>query len=471
MPFPFELLNQVGSFPDAEKYMSISHWLYSMAKGNFLSGGGMEEWPNGTSFSDPVDATALSKGWTLEKVGGTPAEVDFEREATIVDTGLYSMLVDMIDEGSPDSFVRVVQEIPNFARFARQTLAFAVRVNTQTASKVRVYITDGVTDAYSEYHTGSGEWEKLQAIITCAEVPTELTVKIEVLSDFDGDQVYLDSGFLYVSQSTAPQDALDALEYFSPDDPFTLSSAALTLSSLTMTGDIDMDGNRILNFDELNTGWVSADETWTYASASTFTVSGDQTAKYSKGTRLKFTQTTVKYAVVVASSYGAPNTTVTILVNTDYTIANAAITAPFYSYTMNPQGYPDYFNLAAPTFDTGDIDNGTGGVQPTTTRHVGSVTGKTFRSEWHGNGVKNGAGRTFNITAISSYPTPATGDTVRAVIGLAYFTESDHSPQGETGVIVKTVSSGQYSLIEASETDIGNNTTIDPMTFKTQYQF
>lgn len=92
-----------------------------------------------------------------------------------------------------------------------------------------------------------------------------------------------------------------------------------------------------------NDGWISTSDTWTYASASTFTVSGDQTTKYSKGTRLMWTQTTVKYGVVVASSYSAPNTTVTIAVNTDYTIANAAITANFYSYAANPQGYPDWF--------------------------------------------------------------------------------------------------------------------------------
>ena len=92
-------------------------------------------------------------------------------------------------------------------------------------------------------------------------------------------------------------------------------------------------------------GWVNVDETWTYAAASTFTVPTDQTARYHKGTRLKFTQTTVKYAVVVASSYSAPDTTVTIAVNTDYTIANAAITSPFFSYQSNPQGYPGWFNF------------------------------------------------------------------------------------------------------------------------------
>lgn len=92
-------------------------------------------------------------------------------------------------------------------------------------------------------------------------------------------------------------------------------------------------------------GWTAAGETWTYASASTFTISGvDVTAKYTKGTRLKFTQTTVKYAVVVASSFST-NTTVTIAVNTDYTLANAAITDNYFSYQASPVGYPVAFNV------------------------------------------------------------------------------------------------------------------------------
>ncbi len=91
-------------------------------------------------------------------------------------------------------------------------------------------------------------------------------------------------------------------------------------------------------------GWTSdATYTWTYASASTFTIAGvDLTAQFKPGTLLKFTQTTVKYAVVVSSAFST-NTTVTIAVNTDYTIANAAISANYYSYQANPQGHPGWF--------------------------------------------------------------------------------------------------------------------------------
>jgi len=90
-------------------------------------------------------------------------------------------------------------------------------------------------------------------------------------------------------------------------------------------------------------GWLTDDDTWVYVTAATFKIVGkDVTARFAKGTKLKFSQTTTKYAVVAASSFST-DTTVTIIVNTTHVLANAAITAPFYSYAARPQGYPDYF--------------------------------------------------------------------------------------------------------------------------------
>jgi len=105
-------------------------------------------------------------------------------------------------------------------------------------------------------------------------------------------------------------------------------------------------------------GWTDdTAATWTYVSATTFTVTGDRTAVFSKGTRLKLTQTTVKYFVVVASLHAAGTTTVTITGGTDYTLANAAISANSYSYAANPQGYPGYFNYT-PTLTGWSADPG-----------------------------------------------------------------------------------------------------------------
>lgn len=102
-------------------------------------------------------------------------------------------------------------------------------------------------------------------------------------------------------------------------------------------------------------GWVpDAAETWTFASftagppaVGTFTVAGDVRAKYPVGTKIKLTQTTVKFFVVSAdATFDGTNTTVTITGGTDYTLANAAISANYHSYVSNPQGWPGWFNFA-----------------------------------------------------------------------------------------------------------------------------
>jgi len=90
-------------------------------------------------------------------------------------------------------------------------------------------------------------------------------------------------------------------------------------------------------------GWIAAGETWTYASASTFTVTGDVTGKCQKGDKVKLTQTTAKYFYVLSASYSAPSTTVTVIAGTSYTVADAAITSPYYSHEANPIGFPSFF--------------------------------------------------------------------------------------------------------------------------------
>lgn len=96
-------------------------------------------------------------------------------------------------------------------------------------------------------------------------------------------------------------------------------------------------------------GWTSDSDPWTYASATTFTVAGDQTAVFSKGTRIRLNQAGYKYFVVTGSSHSAGTTTVTVTGGSDYSLANAAITDAFFSYQANPSGYPNWFNYS-PTY-------------------------------------------------------------------------------------------------------------------------
>jgi hypothetical protein len=96
-------------------------------------------------------------------------------------------------------------------------------------------------------------------------------------------------------------------------------------------------------------GWVEIDDSLTYGSATTFTATGDLTATFQKGTKLKFTQNTTKYFYVVSSVYADPTTTVTITGGDDYSLENAAITTPYYSYVENPAAFPEWFNYTPTT--------------------------------------------------------------------------------------------------------------------------
>mgnify|MGYP007071592485 CR=1 FL=1 len=88
-------------------------------------------------------------------------------------------------------------------------------------------------------------------------------------------------------------------------------------------------------------GWVEVSDTWTYASASTITVPTDATLLYQKGDFLRFKQGAgYKYAVISAVAA----TLVTIIVNTDYVVANSAISDIAYSRSLEPFGWPDWFN-------------------------------------------------------------------------------------------------------------------------------
>jgi len=94
----------------------------------------------------------------------------------------------------------------------------------------------------------------------------------------------------------------------------------------------------------IHDGWIQAGETWTYSGADdptfTFTIPGDKTTKYYAGMKIKLTQTTVEYFIITKVAYSDPNTTVTVYGGTDYDLANAGITDPYYSMMKAPAGFP-----------------------------------------------------------------------------------------------------------------------------------
>ena len=213
MTMPFRLANGPGNYPDADKFMGNYDYNEAKAYGNFLLNGGQELWDNGTTFSDPANAIALTNNWTLGKTGDSLCEADVERASVVIDTGSYSMMVTITDAGSANSLWRIYQQIAEYTRFKGISVVAGVRVKCATASKIRIKVDGGSTNyAYSEYHTGSGNWESLQVALTVSASPSKLEVSVEITSDFE-EAVFFDSIYLYPIYSGMDADAKEALAY------------------------------------------------------------------------------------------------------------------------------------------------------------------------------------------------------------------------------------------------------------------
>lgn len=95
-----------------------------------------------------------------------------------------------------------------------------------------------------------------------------------------------------------------------------------------------------VNGEDVTTRWNSVSDTWAYASASTITIPTDGTTTYQKGDKLRFKQGGVYKYYVIASLTA---TVITIIVNTDYTVANSAITNIAFTRSENAFGWPGTF--------------------------------------------------------------------------------------------------------------------------------
>jgi hypothetical protein len=92
-------------------------------------------------------------------------------------------------------------------------------------------------------------------------------------------------------------------------------------------------------------GWINPNQTWTYASATTITVPSGAASIYAVGTKIKLTQTTVKYFYVI----GVADTVLTVVGNGAVVVTNAAISANYYSNATSPVGFPTWFSWGPPT--------------------------------------------------------------------------------------------------------------------------
>ena len=235
LSIPVRFADGAGNAPAAANWNDDYDWLTSVIFGlAFLNNGGMESWAAGTSFTNPSNATVLADSWTEVKSGTTPCTADVTREASITDSGTYSMKVNVTGAGSSDSYWAVKQSVGSPTAFGALTVVAGVKVKVATANKVRIKVYDGTTAAYSSYHTGDGTWQLLQAKLTCQAIPTEVTVTVEINPANFTDAVYMDSTYLYVVPSAISSRAQAALTF----TPLGSAGSFLPLSGGTMTGNL-----------------------------------------------------------------------------------------------------------------------------------------------------------------------------------------------------------------------------------------
>lgn len=83
-------------------------------------------------------------------------------------------------------------------------------------------------------------------------------------------------------------------------------------------------------------GWSPVSDSWSYASTSTITVPSGAASIYGIGDKIKMTNSGTKYNYIV----GIADTVLTVKGDG---VANAAITAPYYSKDSSPLSFPQYF--------------------------------------------------------------------------------------------------------------------------------
>jgi hypothetical protein len=237
---PNRFANTPGNRPDAEKYMQNWDWMFAQLLGDHLLNGGMEEWDDLTSYTNPSGGILPLKGWLLEK-----------GESTTKDTGSYAMKVAISGAGSSDSYIRFKQHVADYAKFAGLTALFNVRVQCSTASKVRLSIDDGVTSVqYSSYHSGGGAYETLQVALAASASLTKMVVKVEITSDFTGtgaSSTFIDSAFLVVVPDSIDAVAKAALGFAAVNkrllDPVRLFTYRRPVLKWVSTTTVDVENN------------------------------------------------------------------------------------------------------------------------------------------------------------------------------------------------------------------------------------
>lgn len=140
-------------------------------------------------------------------------------------------------------------------------------------------------------------------------------------------------------------------------------------------------------------GWQPDSDVWKYVSATQFKIEGKNVAsRFPAGTKIKLTQSSLKYFYATSASYSDGNTIVTVTGGSDYSLANATIKSPHYSYASTPQGFPQWFNYT-PTIIAGFSS------PPTLSNCYFCITGRLCYYRFHCSNTGTSNSNLFQVSA------------------------------------------------------------------------
>jgi hypothetical protein len=120
-------------------------------------------------------------------------------------------------------------------------------------------------------------------------------------------------------------------------------------ANVTVVGTLTVQDTPVLGTQPMTNGWFPLSHTWTRTGDHSFTVPGDETSLYRKGTKVAYTEDeNNSYGIVASSSYDGVGdlTTVNLIPNDDYVLGVGGVLAdPQVGYVENPLGFPDEFNF------------------------------------------------------------------------------------------------------------------------------
>lgn len=142
---------------------------------NMIRNGSFENWEHGSNL--PPDS------WILSGAGAT-----VEREATIVQHGLYSLKLTRF--GTDCNISQNIYSRYGMTYFNSRTVILGAWVYCDTAHRARLRIYDGSTTTYSSYHTGNSTWQWLTVSVTLGATPSEVSGGLQL--DTSNAQAFVD---------------------------------------------------------------------------------------------------------------------------------------------------------------------------------------------------------------------------------------------------------------------------------------